>query len=64
VARIELAPEITVGFECIVEQLQAQGVADADASLDETLDAIDVPGRHALIDRSAANGLRELIIEG
>ena len=59
---IRLAPEIAEDFERILDHLRAHEVADADARLDEILDAIDVLERHPLIGRPTADGLHELVI--
>jgi plasmid stabilization system protein ParE len=59
---IRLAPEIAEDFERILDHLRAHEVADADARLDEILDAIDVLERHPLIGRPTADGPHELVI--
>ena len=61
-AEIRLAPEIAEDFERILDHLRAHEVADADARLDEILDAIDVLERHPLIGRPTTDRLHELVI--
>lgn len=61
-ARIELAPEIVLDFERIVEDLMTHGGADAPRRLDEILSALDVLEQNPLIGRPARGALRELVI--
>ena len=60
--RIELAPELTEDFECILEHLLAHEVADAASRLADVIRAIDVLGQNPLIGRPIQSGLRELVM--
>jgi toxin ParE1/3/4 len=62
VARIELAPEIVLDFERILEHLMTHAVADAPRRLDEILAALDVLEQNPLIGRPARGELRELVM--
>jgi plasmid stabilization system protein ParE len=62
VARIELAPEIVVDFDGIIDSLERHEAAAIASRLQGTIEAIDVLERNPLIGHPAGCGMRELVI--
>jgi toxin ParE1/3/4 len=60
--RIELAPEVLVDFDCILDHLAQSDVPDAAARIAEVLDAIQILSHSPLIGRKVKGGKRELVI--
>ena len=61
-ARLELAPQVAVDFERILEHALEHGVVDAASRIQDIIEAIDVLERNPLIGRPARGGRRELVI--
>ena len=61
-SRVELAPEVGLDFDRILEHLVAHEAADASARIEDIIRAIDVLERNPLIGRTVRADLRELVI--
>jgi toxin ParE1/3/4 len=61
-SRIELAAEVALDFERIIDHLQEHGVADAPSRIKDIIAAIDVLERNPLIGRPVNARKRELVI--
>jgi toxin ParE1/3/4 len=60
--RIELAPQIAIDFKRILDHLESFEAQDAEARIQEIVEAIDVLQRNPMIGRPAGDSLRELVI--
>jgi len=61
-SRIELAPEVAVDFDRILEHLYRYEVANASARMEEIIQGISVLEYNPLLGRPARADMRELII--
>jgi plasmid stabilization system protein ParE len=62
VARIEVAPEVALDFDRILEHLESHGPREAPGRIEAIIAAFDVLERNPLLGRPVAGDMRELVI--
>lgn len=61
-ARIELAPQILLDFDGIIDHLTAHAVEDPGSRIGDIVESLGILARNPDIGRPVANGKRELVL--